>query len=100
MNLSLSVAVAIAVGMPGIGYVSTGLLPTHATNVLPIVATSAASFCGLGVIDGEFDVPAIAALDKPRGPDHTPITRSSSLPGFDAALSCALISLAPGMHLF
>ena len=37
MNFVSSVVVAVAVGMPGIGYVNTGLLPTHATDVFPIV---------------------------------------------------------------
>jgi hypothetical protein len=40
MNLASSVAVAVAVGTPGIGNVNTGLLPTQATDVLPIVVTS------------------------------------------------------------
>src|SRR6266478_5069354 len=100
MNLSLSVAVAVAVGMPGIGYVSTGLLPTHATDVLPIVITSAASRCGLGVIDGGSDVPANAALNEPCGPDHRRIIRSSTVAGIGVALPLPATSSAPGMSSF
>jgi hypothetical protein len=86
MNFASSVAVAVAVGTPGIGYVKTGLLFTHATDVLPIVITSAASFCGLGVIEGGSDVPANAALNAPCGPDHRRIIRSSTVAGIGVAL--------------
>src|SRR5215510_12021050 len=100
MNLSLSVAVAVAFGTPGIGYVSTGLLPAHATDVLPIVITSAASFCGLGVIEGGSEVPANAALNAPWGPDHRRIIRSSTVAAIGVALPCPGMSSAPGMSSF
>src|SRR5215212_4739362 len=100
MNWSLSVAVAVAVGTPGIGYVNTGLLPTHATDVFPIVITSAASRCGLGVIDGGSDVPAKAALNAPCGPDHRRIIRSSTVVGIGVALPLPAMSSAPGMSSF
>src|SRR5262245_5753281 len=100
MNLASSVVVAVAVGTPGIGYVNTGLLLTHATDVLPIVATSAASFCGLGVIDGGSDVPANAALNAPCGPDHRRIIRSSTVAGIGVALPLPGMSSAPGMSSF
>src|SRR5580765_8110775 len=100
MNLSLSVAVAMAVGIPGIGYVNTGLLPTHATVVLPTVITSAGSFCGLGVIDGGSEVPANAALNAPCGPDHRRIIRSSTVAAIGVALPWPGTSSAPGMSSF
>ena len=89
------VVVAVAVGTPGIGYVNTGLLLTHATDVFPIVMTSPASRCGLGVIDGGSDVPANAALNAPCGPDHRRIIRSSTVAGIGVALPLPGISSAP-----
>src|SRR2546428_776687 len=86
---------AVAVGTPGIGYVSTGLLPVHVTDVLPIVITSAASLCGLGVIEGGSDVPANAALNAPCGPDHRRIIRSSTVAGIGVALPFPGTSSAP-----
>src|SRR5476649_796091 len=100
MNFASSVAVAVAVGTPGIGNVSTGLLPTHATDVLPIVATSAASFCGLGVIVGGSDVPANAALNAPCGLAHRRIIRSSTVAGIGVALPLPATSSAPGVSSF
>src|SRR6187549_4121699 len=101
MNFASSVVVAVAVGTPGIGYVSTGLLPTHATAVLPIVATSAASRCGLGVIGGASGaVPAKAALNAPCGPDHRRIIRSSTVAGMGVALPLPGTSSAPCMSSF
>src|SRR5262245_38293284 len=100
MNLASSVVVAVAAGTPGIGYVNTGLLLTHATDVLPILATSAASFCGRGVIDGGSEVPANAALNAPCGPDHSRIIRSSTVAGIGVALPLPGTSSAPGMSSF
>src|SRR5215475_9237655 len=96
MNLASRVVVAVAVGTPGIGYVNTALSPTQATDVLPIVATSAASRCGLGVIGGASgDVPANAALNAPCGPDHRRIIRSSTVAGIGVALPLPGMSSAP-----
>src|SRR5438552_19183520 len=100
MNLSLSVAVAIAVGTPGIGNVTTGLLPTHAPDVLPFVMTSAANRCGLGVIGGGSVVPANAALNAPCGLAHRRIIRSSAVAGIGVALPLPATSSAPGMSSF
>src|SRR6185436_2161178 len=101
MNLASSVVVAVAVGTPGIGYVNTGLFPTHATVVLPIVITSAASCCGLGVMGGASgDVPAKAALNAPCGPDQRRIIRSSTVAGIGVALPLPGTSSAPGMSSF
>src|SRR5678816_886700 len=87
MNFSSSVAVAIAVGTPGIGNVNTGLLPVHATDVLPIVITSAASCCGRGVIGGvSGEVPANAALNAPCEPAQRRIILSSTVAGIGVAL--------------
>src|SRR5215216_4358469 len=100
MNLASSVVVAVALGTPGIGYVNTGLLPSHATDVLPIVITPAASRCGLGVIEGGSDVPANAALNAPCGPDHRRIIRSSTVVGIGVALPLPGMSSAPWMSSF
>src|SRR2546421_743550 len=62
MNLSLSVAVAIALGTPGIGNVNTGLLPSQATEVFPTVITSAGKRCGLGGLGGRVEGAANGAL--------------------------------------
>src|SRR3954462_2552252 len=102
MNFASSVAVAVAVGTPGIGNVNTGLLATHATDVLPIVMTSAASCCGLGVIGGAAGsaIPANAALNAPCEPAHRRIIRSSTVAGMGVALPLPATSSAPGMSSF
>src|SRR3954465_889301 len=101
MNLASSVVVAVAVGTPGIGYVNPGFLPAHATDVLAIVGTSAASRCGLGVIGGASgEVPANAALNAPCGPAHRRIIRSSTVAGIGVALPLPAMSSAPGMSSF
>src|SRR3954470_12328433 len=101
MNLASSVVVAVAVGTPGIGYVNTALFPVQATDVFPIVITSAASRCGRGVIGGASgDVPAKAALNAPCGPDHRRIIRSSTVAGIGVALPLPGTSSAPWMSSF
>src|SRR5499427_7561431 len=98
-----SVAVAVAVGTPGIGNEIVGVLPAHVTDVLPIVITSAASFCGLGVRSGSlaFDaVPNIAAFHAPCGLAHSRIIRSSTVFGIGVALPLPAMSSAPGMSSF
>src|SRR5215470_3481373 len=101
MNFALSVAVAVALGTPGIGNVNTGLLASHATDVLPRVMTSAASRCGLGVMGGASgEVPANAALNAPCGPAHRRIIRSSTVAGIGVALPLPAMSSAPGMSSF
>src|SRR5204863_8760671 len=100
MNLSLSVAVALALGTPGIGNVSTGLLHSHATEVFPTVITSAGKRCGLGVIGGASEVPANAALNAPCGLAHKRLIRSSTVAGIGVALPLPATSSAPGMSSF
>src|SRR4051812_27061620 len=102
MNLSFSVAVAIAVGTPGIGNVSTGVLPSHVTDVLPTFITSAGTFCGLAVIGGAFgsSVPAMAAFHAPCGLAHRRIIRSATVAGIGVALPLPATSSAPGMSSF
>src|SRR5579872_4716794 len=100
MNFASSVAVAIALGTPGIGYVTTGLLPTHATEVFPTVATSAGTRCGRGAISGGSLVPAIAPLNAPCGLAHRRIIRSSTVAGIGVALPLPGTSSAPGMSSF
>src|SRR5450755_4327233 len=100
MNLSLSVAVAVALGTPGIGNVNTGLPPSHATEVLPTVITSAGKRCGLGVIEGGSEVPANAALNAPCGLAHRRIIRSSTVAGIGVALPLPGTSSAPGISSF
>src|SRR5262244_205795 len=100
MNLASSVAVAVALGTPGIGNVNTGLLPSHATDVLPTVITSAGIRCGLGVMGGGSEVPANAALNAPCGLAHRRIIRSSTVAGIGVALPLPGTSSAPGMSSF
>src|SRR5262245_31291102 len=103
MFLSFSVAVAVAVGTPGIGNAMVGLLPSHVTDVFPIVITSAASFCGLGVMSGALGleaVPNIAAFHAPCGLAHRRIIRSSTVFGIGVALPLPAMSSAPGMSSF
>src|SRR5262249_58567717 len=78
-----------------------GLLPTHATDVLPTVVTSAAIRCGLGVIGGASgEVPANAALNAPCELAHRRIIRSSTVAGIGLALPLPATSSAPGMSSF
>src|SRR6476660_204456 len=101
MYLASSVAVAVAFGTPGIGNVNTGLLPCHATDVLPAVMTSAGiSVPGLGAILGGFVIPAIAAFHAPCGPAHRRIIRSSTIAGIGVALPFPAMSSSPGMSSF
>src|SRR6516165_8029046 len=97
MNFASSVAVAVAVGTPGIGNVTLGLLPSHATEVFPAIETSAGTRCGLGAISGGSLVPAIAALNAPCGLAHRRIIRSSTVAGIGVALPLPATSSAPGM---
>src|SRR5215470_7175963 len=100
MNFASSVAVAVALGTPGIGNVTTGLLPSHATDVLPTVMTSAGTRCGLGVIGGGSEVPANAALNAPCGLAHKRIIRSSTVAGIGVAFPLPATSSAPGISSF
>src|SRR5437763_17214993 len=101
MNFASSVAVAVALGTPGIGNVSTGLLPTHATDVLPAIMTSAGiSVPGLGAILGGSVIPAIAAFHAPCGPAHRRIILSSTVAGIGVALPLPAMISAPGMSSF
>src|SRR5688572_31199942 len=77
MNFASSVAVAVAPGTPGIGNVTTGLPPSHTTDVLPAVATSAGT-CVPGRTEksGGSWIPASADLSAPCGPAHRRIIRS------------------------
>src|ERR1700722_3911975 len=100
MNLSLSVAVAIALGTPGIGNVTTGLLPSHTTEVFPAFETSAGTRCGLDAISGGSLIPAIALLNAPCGLAHRRILRASTVAGIGVALPLPGTSSAPGMSSF
>src|SRR6202046_3539864 len=95
-----SVAVAIALGTPGIGNVTTGLLPSHAAEVFPAIETLAGTRCGLGAISCRSLVPAIAPLNAPCGLAHKRIIRSSTVPGIGVALPLPGTSSAPGMSSF
>src|SRR3954467_8794795 len=100
MNFASSGAVAVAPGTPGIGNVKTGLVPSHLTDVLPMVITSAAKRCGRGVMGGGSVVPANAALKAPCGPAHRRIIRSSTVAGIGVALPLPGTSSAPWMSSF
>src|SRR5215470_2377551 len=100
MNFASSVADAVALGTPGIGNVTTGSPPSHATDVLPAFMTSAGTRCGRGAISGRSLVPAIAALNAPCGPAHRRIIRSSTVAGIGVALPLPGTSSAPGVSSF
>src|SRR6202035_5048017 len=100
MNFSSSVAVAIALGTPGIGNVTTGLLPSHATEGFPAIETSAGTRCGLGGLFRGSLVPAIAPLNAPCGLAHKRIIRASVVAGIGVALPLPATSSAPGMSSF
>src|SRR5690349_11986859 len=98
MNRASSLAVAVAFGTPGIGNVTTGVLPSHLTDVLPTDGTSAATRCGLAAICGVSVgncVPYIAAFHAPCGLDHRRIIRSSTAAGIGVALPSPATSSAP-----
>src|SRR5687767_15381251 len=101
MNFASRVAVPIAPGTPGIGNVMTGFPPSHTTDVLPAVATSA----GPWVLGRTEDIwgswsPASADLSAPCGPAHRRIIRSRVAAAIGVALPFPLISSAPGMSSF
>src|ERR1700691_1757068 len=100
MNFASSVAVAIALGTPGIGYETTGLPFSHETEVFPAFDTSAGTSCGLGAIYAKSLVPAIAPLNAPCGLAHRRIIRSSTVAGIGVALPLPGTSSAPGMSSF
>src|SRR5215471_9307804 len=100
MNFASSVAVAIALGTPGIGNVRTGLFPSQATEGFPAVETSAGTRCGLGAISGGSLIPAIAPLKAPCGLAHSRIIRSSTVAGIGVALPLPATSSAPGISSF
>src|ERR1700733_9958917 len=100
MNFASSVAVAIALGTPGIGDGTTGLPFSHETEVFPAVETSAGTSCGLAAISGGSLVPAIAPLNAPCGLAHRRIIRSSAVAGIGVALPLPGTSSAPAMSSF
>src|SRR5579875_355594 len=97
MNLSLRVADAMASGTPGMGNVTTGLLFSHATEVLPAMETPAGTRCGLGAISGGSLMPAMAPLNAPWGLAQRRIMRSSTAAGIGVALPLPESSSAPGI---
>src|SRR6516164_5923457 len=100
MNFASSVAVAIALGTPGIGNVTTGFPFSQETEVFPAVMTSAGTRWGRGAISGGSLVPAIAPLNAPCGLAHRRIMRSSTVAGIGVALPLPGTSSAPGMSSF
>src|SRR5580700_9166742 len=100
MNFASRVAVAVALGTPGIGNDRTGLPFSQETEVFPAVETSAGTRCGLGAISGGSLVPAIAALNAPCGLAHRRIIRSSTVAGIAVALPLPATSSAPGISSF
>src|SRR6202041_110307 len=100
MNFASSVALAIALGTPGIGNDTTGLPFSHETEVFPAIETAAGTRCGLGAISGGSLVPAIAPLNAPCGLAHRRIIRSSTVAGIGVALPLPGTSSAPGMSSF
>src|SRR5918994_4757366 len=101
MNFASSVAVAVAVGTPGIGNDTTGFPPSHTTDVLPAVATSAGtSLPGSTENFGGSWSPASADLSAPCGLAQRRIIRSSVAAAIGVALPFPLMSSAPGISSF
>src|SRR5215510_558934 len=101
MNFASRVAVAVAVGMPGIGNDTTGFPPSHTTDVLPAVARFSGT-CVLGLSEniGGSWIPASADLSAPCGLAQRRIIRSSVVAAIGVALPFPLISSAPGVSSF
>src|ERR1700722_9876528 len=100
MYLSFRVAVAMAPGTPGMGYVTTGLPLSHDKEVSPALLTpSLSSVPGLapGVAFGRL---AIAALGAPWGLAHRRMSRSSTAPGIGIAFPFPGMISAPAMSSF
>src|SRR5262245_35569424 len=98
INFASRVAVAVAVGTPGIGNDTTGFPPSHTTDVLPAVATSAGTWApGLTENIGGSWVPASADLSAPCGLAQRRIIRSSVAAAIGVALPFPLMSSAPGI---
>ncbi len=101
MNFASRVAVAVAVGIPGIGNDTTGFPPSHTTDVLPAVATSAGTWVpGLTANIGGSWIPASADLSAPCGLAQRRIIRSSVAAAIGVALPFPLMSSAPGISSF
>src|SRR5687767_6443301 len=101
MNFASRVAVAVAPGTPGIGKDTTGLPPSHTTDVFPAVATSAGTWVpGLTAKSGGSWIPASADLSAACGPAHKRIIRSRVAAAIGVALPLPLISSAPGISSF
>src|SRR5688572_33263264 len=101
MNFASRVAVAVAPGTPGIGNVTTGFPPSHTTDVLPAVATSAGTWV-LGRtqnIGGSWG-PASTDLSPPCGPAHRQNIPSRLPAGTRAASPPPLCSAAPAVPSF
>src|SRR5271156_5829840 len=100
MYLSFSVAVAMAPGRPGMGYVTTALPFSHDKEVSPALLTpSFSSVPGLapGVAFGRL---AIAALGAPWGLAQRRMSRSSTTPGIGVAFPLPGTISAPAMSSF
>src|SRR4051812_4924878 len=101
MNFASSVAVAVAPGTPGIGNVTTGLPPSHATDVLPAVAPPSGRYvAGLAPNSAVSDTPVNAALGAPCGLAHRRMSRSCTAAGIGVALPFPGMISAPGTSSF
>src|SRR4029077_12185097 len=95
------VAVAVAPGTPGIGNVTTGLPPSHDTDVPPTFATpSAKRVPGLAPSQNVSVVPATAALGAPCGLAQMRMSRSCTAPGLGVAFPFVGPISAPGVSSF
>src|SRR5580700_5401016 len=105
MYLLFKVAVAMAPGTPGIGYVTTALPFSHTREVSPALSTpSLRSVPGLAPRLAPScavrSAPAIAALGAPWGLAHRRISRSSTAPGIGVAFPFPGTISAPAMSSF
>src|SRR6266699_351941 len=96
-----SVAVAVAPATPGIGNVTTGLPPSHDTDVWPAFATpSAKRVPGLAPNQNVSVVPATAAFAAPWGLAQIRTSRSCTAPGIGMAFPFVGPICATGVSSF
>src|SRR4029453_7336493 len=101
MYFASSVAVAVAPGTPGIGNVTTGLPPSHDTEVWPtLAAPSAKRVPGFAPNQNVSVVPASAALAAPWGLAQMRTSRSCTVAGIGVTFPFVGPISAPGVSSF
>src|SRR6185295_19499326 len=101
MYFASSVAFPLAPGTPGIGNVTTGLAPSHDTDVWPtFAAPSANRVPGLAPNQNVSVVPASAALAAPWGLAQMRMSRSCTVAGIGVVFPFVGPISAPGVSSF